>query len=59
MVSEPSIEGFCIPGAQTDCTTDVLRRMFMTDIAAAGAERQGSEREVFPEILQLHGSDHP
>ncbi|KAL0431495.1 UNVERIFIED_CONTAM: Retrovirus-related Pol polyprotein from transposon RE2 [Sesamum radiatum] len=25
----------------------------------AAAERQGVERPVFPEILQLHGSDHP
>ncbi|KAK4387417.1 Retrovirus-related Pol polyprotein from transposon RE1 [Sesamum angolense] len=31
----------------------------MAETSAAGAERQGSEREVFPEILQLHGSDHP
>ncbi|KAL0291228.1 UNVERIFIED_CONTAM: hypothetical protein Sangu_2541100 [Sesamum angustifolium] len=58
MVSESSIEGLCIPGAQTDCMTNVLRRMFMADTAATGAKRQGSEREVFPEILQLHGYDH-
>ncbi|KAL0435108.1 UNVERIFIED_CONTAM: hypothetical protein Sradi_0218700 [Sesamum radiatum] len=31
----------------------------MAETSAAGAERQGAEREAFPETLQLHGSDHP
>ncbi|KAL0428232.1 UNVERIFIED_CONTAM: putative mitochondrial protein [Sesamum latifolium] len=31
----------------------------MAETSAVGAERQGAEREAFPETLQLHGSNHP
>ncbi|KAL0388059.1 UNVERIFIED_CONTAM: hypothetical protein Sradi_2687700 [Sesamum radiatum] len=31
----------------------------MAETSAAGAERRGTERQVVPETLQLHGSDHP
>ncbi|KAL0299894.1 UNVERIFIED_CONTAM: hypothetical protein Sangu_3150000 [Sesamum angustifolium] len=31
----------------------------MAENSAIADERQGAERQIFPKILQLHGSDHP